>query len=160
MGRHKVLLGGFSCTWVKRDKAEQSFLPMQWQGFEPWPYFKWEVNNYLTTTLTHSFSVVLTNILWNYANQWLPDLREAACRANKLILRPGSSPHPPPPPGPIYFQSWISHRLPKIILMYFARVTLKNHISGVIYSSISSYTSLERKKNTLSKKNISVVGNP
>ena len=34
----------------------------------------------------------------------------------------------------------------------FCHVTLKNHISGVIYSSISSYTSLEREKNTLSKK--------
>ena len=34
----------------------------------------------------------------------------------------------------------------------FCHVTSKNHISGVIYSSISSYTSLERKKNTLSKK--------
>ena len=35
------------------------------------------------------------------------------------------------------------------------------HYSGVIYSSISSYTSLETEKNTLSKKkNISVVGNP
>ena len=43
----------------------------------------------------------------------------------------------------------------------FCHVTLKNHISGVIYSSISSYTSLEREKNTLSKKkNISVVGKP
>ena len=34
----------------------------------------------------------------------------------------------------------------------FCHVTLKNHISGVIYSSISSYTLLEREKNTLSKK--------
>ena len=34
----------------------------------------------------------------------------------------------------------------------FCHVTLKNHISGVIYSSISSYTSLEREKNTLLKK--------
>ena len=34
----------------------------------------------------------------------------------------------------------------------FCHLTLKNHISGVIYSSISSYTSLEREKNTLSKK--------
>ena len=34
----------------------------------------------------------------------------------------------------------------------FCHVTLKNHISGVIYSTISSYTSLEREKNTLSKK--------
>ena len=34
----------------------------------------------------------------------------------------------------------------------FCHVTLKNHISGVMYSSISSYTSLEREKNTLSKK--------
>jgi len=34
----------------------------------------------------------------------------------------------------------------------FCHVTLKNHISGLIYSSISSYTSLEREKNTLSKK--------
>ena len=42
----------------------------------------------------------------------------------------------------------------------FCHVTLKNHIPGVIYSSISSYTSLEREKNTLSKKNISVIGNP
>ena len=36
----------------------------------------------------------------------------------------------------------------------FCHVSLKNHISGVIYSSISSYTSLEREKNTLSKKKI------
>ena len=42
----------------------------------------------------------------------------------------------------------------------FCHVTLKNHISGVIYSSISSYTSLEREKNTLLKKNILVVGKP
>ena len=42
----------------------------------------------------------------------------------------------------------------------FCHVTLKNHISGVIYSSICSYTSLERENNTLSKTKISVVGNP
>ena len=34
----------------------------------------------------------------------------------------------------------------------YCHVTLKNHISGVTYNSISSYTSLEREKNTLSKK--------
>ena len=34
----------------------------------------------------------------------------------------------------------------------FCHVTLNNHISCVIYSTITSYTSLERENNTLSKK--------
>ena len=37
----------------------------------------------------------------------------------------------------------------------FCHVTLKSQISGVIYSSISSYTSFEREKNTLLKKKYS-----
>ena len=42
----------------------------------------------------------------------------------------------------------------------FDYATLKNDISAVIYSSISSYTSLERAKIKLSEKNISDSGNP
>ena len=38
------------------------------------------------------------------------------------------------------------------ILSIFDRATLKNYISAVIYSSISSYTSLERAKIKLSEK--------
>ena len=46
------------------------------------------------------------------------------------------------------------------ILSIFDLATLKNYISAVIYSSISSYTSLERAKLNFQKKNISASGNP
>ena len=70
------------------------------------------------------------------------------CSAQVFIVWAGAGP-----------KKGIIDHLPQSVLLssanyfnVFCHVTLKNHISGVIYSSISSYTSLEREKNTLSKK--------